>query len=45
MLNAPEATASGAAKSLAKPSIWKEDVLSLPVLADLSQFADIPQAK
>lgn len=32
MLKAPEATASGAAKSLADPSIWKEDVLHLPVL-------------
>ena len=32
MLKAPEATASGAAKSLADPSIWKEDVLGLPVL-------------
>jgi sigma-B regulation protein RsbQ len=32
MLKAPEATASGAAKSLAEPSIWKEDALALPVL-------------
>jgi pimeloyl-ACP methyl ester carboxylesterase len=32
MLGAPEATASGAAKALADPAIWKEDVLTLPVL-------------
>jgi len=32
MLAAPEATASGAAKSLADPAIWEEDAMSLPVL-------------
>jgi pimeloyl-ACP methyl ester carboxylesterase len=32
MLAAPEATASGAARSLADPAVWKEDVLALPVL-------------
>lgn len=32
MLGAPEATASGAAKALADPAIWKEDMLALPVL-------------
>jgi pimeloyl-ACP methyl ester carboxylesterase len=32
MLAAPEATASGAAKSLADPALWKEDAMSLPVL-------------
>jgi pimeloyl-ACP methyl ester carboxylesterase len=32
MLSAPESTASSAAKSLADPSLWKENPMNLPVL-------------
>jgi pimeloyl-ACP methyl ester carboxylesterase len=43
MLGAPAETAAGAMKAIQDPSIWKEDVFSLPVLglyADGSSIAD-----
>jgi sigma-B regulation protein RsbQ len=41
MLGAPAATAAGALKAAADPTIWKQDVFSIPVLG---LFADSPTA-
>jgi pimeloyl-ACP methyl ester carboxylesterase len=42
MLKAPEATAAGAMAAMADPALWKEDVVTAPVLAIYAGTSKVP---